>query len=81
MTALEKERLDSQKIINVTVTREDIAAVVERLTGIKVQGVMENERDRLLHLEELLHQNCWSRSSRTKGISGHHSLSCWHSKS
>ena len=69
MTALEKERLDSQKIINVTVTREDIAAVVERLTGIKVQGVMENERDRLLHLEELLHQKIVGQDQAVQKVS------------
>jgi ATP-dependent Clp protease ATP-binding subunit ClpB len=36
------------------VTEEDIASVAERLTGIKITGIMDNEREKLLHLEEEL---------------------------
>ncbi|NUT47822.1 MAG: ATP-dependent Clp protease ATP-binding subunit [Saccharothrix sp.] len=38
------------------VTGEDIAEVVSRLTGIPVSRLTEEERERLLHLEEHLHQ-------------------------
>ncbi|MGT2906299.1 ATP-dependent Clp protease ATP-binding subunit [Streptococcus dentiloxodontae] len=50
------ETLIEQEPVDAIVTREDIAAIVERVTGIKVQGVVENEREKLLHLEELLQE-------------------------
>lgn len=46
----------SKTFIDNVVTAEDIERVVERLTGIKITGVMENERERLLHLEDEIHQ-------------------------
>ncbi|MGT2750420.1 ATP-dependent Clp protease ATP-binding subunit [Streptococcus orisasini] len=69
LKALEEERLSQQSMIDVLVTREDIAAIVERLTGIKVQGVMENERDRLLHLEDLLHEKIIGQNQAVQKIS------------
>lgn len=36
------------------VSEDDIAGVIERLTGVKVRGVLEDERERLLELEEEL---------------------------
>ena len=38
------------------VTEEEVARVVERWTGIPVSRLMEGEREKLLHMEELLHQ-------------------------
>ena len=38
------------------VTADDIADVVARWTGIPVQRMMQSEREKLLHLEEELHQ-------------------------
>ncbi|NIH81175.1 ATP-dependent Clp protease ATP-binding subunit [Amycolatopsis viridis] len=38
------------------VTPEDIAEVISRLTGVPVSQLTEDERDRLLHLEEHLHE-------------------------
>ncbi|UQS24147.1 ATP-dependent Clp protease ATP-binding subunit [Amycolatopsis thermalba] len=38
------------------VTREDIAEVISRLTGVPVNQLTEDERDRLLRLEEHLHE-------------------------
>ncbi len=38
------------------VTDEEIARIVERWTGIPVSRLMEGERDKLLHLPEILHQ-------------------------
>lgn len=66
---LEQERLSQASMIDVLVTREDIAAIVERLTGIKVQGVMENERDRLLHLEDLLHEKIIGQNQAVQKVS------------
>ena len=38
------------------VTEEEIARIIERWTGIPVARLMEGERDKLLHLEDILHQ-------------------------
>ncbi|MGI5883398.1 MAG: ATP-dependent chaperone ClpB [Candidatus Spyradocola sp.] len=38
------------------VTEEEIARIVARWTGIPVSKLMESEREKLLHLEEILHQ-------------------------
>ncbi len=38
------------------VTEEEIARIVGRWTGIPVSKLMEGEREKLLHLEELLHK-------------------------
>jgi len=47
---------ETKTFIDNVVTVEDIERVVERLTGIKITGVMENERERLLHLEDEIHK-------------------------
>ncbi len=38
------------------VTEEEIARIIERWTGIPVSRLMEGERDKLLHLEDILHK-------------------------
>ncbi|WP_225847144.1 ATP-dependent Clp protease ATP-binding subunit [Streptomyces sp. HPF1205] len=52
----EEQRLQSGDGKVVEVTTEDIADVVSRQTGIPVSSLTQEERDRLLHLEEHLHQ-------------------------
>lgn len=49
-----KTTLEELVLIRNTVDEADIAEVVERQTGIKVQGVMENERQRLLQLDKII---------------------------
>lgn len=46
-------------LVNVdnAVTEDDIKNVVERLTGIKISGIMENEREKLLNLEDELRKH------------------------
>ena len=39
-----------------TVTEEEIASIVARWTGIPVARLMEGEREKLLHLDEILHK-------------------------
>ncbi len=39
-----------------SVTEEEIARIIERWTGIPVQKLVEGERDKLLHLDEILHE-------------------------
>ncbi len=38
------------------VTEEEVAKIVERWTGVPVSRLMEGERDKLLHLEDILHR-------------------------
>ncbi|MDE5676199.1 ATP-dependent chaperone ClpB [Phocaeicola sp.] len=66
LQALEKEIKDIQEdlkhkqgdsaMIKEEVTAEDIADVVSRWTGIPVNKMLQSERDKLLHLEQELHQ-------------------------
>jgi ATP-dependent Clp protease ATP-binding subunit ClpB len=44
-----------QRLLREEVTAEDIAAVVSRWTGIPVSKMLQSEREKLLHLEDLLH--------------------------
>jgi ATP-dependent Clp protease ATP-binding subunit ClpB len=43
-------------LVHDTVTEEEIAGIVARWTGIPVSRLMEGEREKLLHLEDILHE-------------------------
>ena len=43
-------------LVQDAVTEEEIAGIVARWTGIPVARLMEGEREKLLHLEEILHE-------------------------
>ncbi|MBX6391957.1 MAG: ATP-dependent chaperone ClpB [Burkholderiales bacterium] len=44
------------RLLRTEVGAEEIAEVVSRMTGIPVSKLMQGERDKLLHMEERLHQ-------------------------
>ena len=46
----------ARSLLRDKVTEEEIARIVERWTGIPVAQLMEGEREKLLHLEDILHQ-------------------------
>ena len=50
------EALGASKLLREEVTSDDIADVVSRWTGIPVNRMKTSERDKLLHLENELHQ-------------------------
>jgi len=56
----EEEALNSkhggQRLLREEVTEDEIAEIVARWTGIPVTRLMETERDKLLKLDEILHQ-------------------------
>ena len=59
--ALEAEEAVAQQgrdasLLRDKVTEEEIARIIERWTGIPVAKLMEGEREKLLHLEDILHQ-------------------------
>jgi ATP-dependent Clp protease ATP-binding subunit ClpB len=45
-----------QKLLREEVTEEEIASIVSRWTGIPVTRLVEGERRKLLHLDEILHR-------------------------
>jgi ATP-dependent Clp protease ATP-binding subunit ClpB len=51
-----QEIQSEQKMLNEEVTEEDVAAVVSKWTGIPVSRLMEGEMEKLIHLEEALHE-------------------------
>ncbi len=51
------------------VTDEEIAMIVERWTGIPVSRLMQGERERLLHLEDILHQRVIGQDEAVKSVS------------
>ncbi|MGI8333403.1 ATP-dependent chaperone ClpB [Actinomadura scrupuli] len=56
----EEERLAAKqgerRLLREVVTEEEIASIVSRWTGIPVSRLQEGERDKLLRLDELLHE-------------------------
>lgn len=55
----EKQRIRSSEensLLKEEVTEEEIAEIVSRWTGIPVTRLVENEKDKLLNLEEILHK-------------------------
>ena len=51
------------------VTEEEVARIVERWTGIPVAKLMEGERDKLLHLEQTLHERVIGQDEAVKAVS------------
>ena len=51
------------------VTEEEIAKIVGRWTGIPVSKLMESERSKLLHLDEILHQRVKGQNEAVKKVS------------
>ena len=56
----EEERIANtgraRSLLRNKVTEEEIARIIERWTGIPVARLMEGEREKLLHLEDILHR-------------------------
>lgn len=54
--AQKTEKADKNTLLRDTVTEEEITKVVSRWTGIPLSKLMEGEREKLLHLPEVLHR-------------------------
>jgi len=54
--AIAEESKGENSLLRDKVTEEEIARIVGRWTGIPVARLMEGEREKLLHLEEVLHR-------------------------
>ena len=56
MSAGREQQENKPKLLRTQVGAEEIAEVVSRATGIPVSRMMQGERDKLLHIEEKLHE-------------------------
>jgi len=71
----EIEKLEAEKsanpnpIMNEAVTDEDIAEVVAKWTGIPVNKMLESEREKLLHIEEVLHKRVIGQEEAIEAVS------------
>lgn len=65
----EAEESAQNHMLREEVTEGDIAAVVSRWTGIPVDKMLEGEREKLLHMEEYLHQRVIGQDAAITAIS------------
>lgn len=63
------ENQAGKSLIKEEVTREDIAEVVAKWTGIPVMKMLQGEREKLLHLEEELHKRVVGQEEAIEAIS------------
>ena len=63
------EKQDGTSLIKEEVTREDIAEVVAKWTGVPVMKMLQGEREKLLKLEEELHQRVVGQHEAIEAIS------------
>ena len=63
------EALGASKLLREEVTSDDIADVVSRWTGIPVNRMKTSERDKLLHLEDELHQRVIGQHDAIQAVS------------
>ncbi|MCX7842415.1 MAG: ATP-dependent chaperone ClpB [Clostridia bacterium] len=73
LRSLEKEKQSKNTnegvLLKEEVTEEEIAEIVSRWTGIPVTRLVENERDKLLNLEELLHKRVVGQDEAVAAVS------------
>ena len=67
---LEKQKAENpDPIMNEAVTDEDIAEVVAKWTGIPVNKMLQSEREKLLHIEEVLHKRVIGQDEAIEAVS------------
>lgn len=71
---LEQEEKDTEgknqdTLLRDKVTEEEIARIIERWTGIPVSKLMEGEREKLLHLEDILHKRVIGQDEAVQKVS------------
>ena len=65
----EAESQDSRPMVAEAVNDEDIAAVVSRWTGVPVDRMMEGEREKLLQMEQKLHERVVGQDEAVRAVS------------
>jgi ATP-dependent Clp protease ATP-binding subunit ClpB len=66
---LAEDQTHGTSLIKEEVTREDIAEVVAKWTGIPVMKMLQGEREKLLHLEEELHRRVVGQEEAIEAVS------------
>jgi ATP-dependent Clp protease ATP-binding subunit ClpB len=61
---------DGGSMLTEEVTEEDIASVVSKWTGIPVSRLMEGEVEKLIHMEERLHERVIGQDEAVEAVSG-----------
>lgn len=64
-----QENQNGTSLIKEEVTREDIAEVVAKWTGVPVMKMMQSDREKLLHLEDELHKRVVGQEEAIEAIS------------
>ncbi len=65
----EKAKSDDLSLVQESVTEEQIAEVVGRMTGIPITKLVEGEREKLLHLPETLHERVVGQDEAVEAVS------------
>ena len=65
----EKQKEEKDSLLRDKVTEEEIARIVGRWTGIPVSKLMEGEREKLLHMEDVLHRRVIGQDEAKKALS------------
>ena len=71
---LEAEELENEKnkengLLRNKVTEDEIAKIISRWTGIPVAKLMEGEREKILHLKEILHKRVIGQDEAVQDVS------------
>jgi len=64
-----KEKWQSESGVGDTVEAEDIAHIVSEWTGVPMQRMFEGEAEKLLHMEERLHQRVIGQDAAVRAVS------------
>ena len=67
--AQNSEKNDKNALLRDTVTDEEIAKVVSRWTGIPLSKLMEGEREKILHLADILHKRVIGQDEAVEKVS------------
>ncbi len=67
--AIAEESKGENSLLRDRVTEEEIARIVGRWTGIPVSKLMEGEREKLLHLEDVLHERIIGQDEAVQKVS------------
>ncbi len=59
-----------RQLLKEEVTEDEIAEIVSKWTGIPVTKLVENERDKLLNLEEILHRRVIGQDEAVESVAG-----------
>ena len=68
-TIAEKQKENKNSLLRDKVTEEEIARIVGRWTGIPVTKLMEGEREKLLHMDEVLHKRVIGQDEAVEKVS------------